>query len=92
MIRSDGRVIALARDYTWVYDKDQLSKLVNIELLKSKYSQNTIVFTTSAGWDLKTWDIINVKLDEFHINGQYRVLAKIWQVLMTVLILPTYLC
>ncbi|MET5153376.1 phage tail tip fiber protein [Serratia marcescens] len=76
VIRSDGRVIALARDYTWVYDKDQLSKLVNIELLKSKYSQNTIVFTTSEGWDLKTWDIINVRLDEFHINGQYRVLAK----------------
>lgn len=76
VIRSDGRVIALARDYTWVYDKDQLSRLVNIELLKSKYSQNTISFTTSEGWDLKTWDIINVKVDEFKINGQYRVVSK----------------
>ncbi|ENG6105880.1 fibronectin type III domain-containing protein [Serratia liquefaciens] len=76
VVRSDGRVVALARDYTWIYDQVQLSKLVNVELLKSRYSQNTIQFTTSEGWDLKVWDVINIKVDEFGINGQYRVLSK----------------
>jgi len=75
-IKTDGQVITLSRDYSWVYDQDTLAKMVNVEVLKAKYSLRTISFTTSEGWDLKVWDAINVKNDEMAINGKFKVLSK----------------
>lgn len=75
-IRTDGQVITLSRDYSWVYDTDTLSRMVNNEVLKAKYSLRTITFTTSEGWDLKVWDAINVSNEELAINGKFKVLSK----------------
>lgn len=76
VIRTDGQVICLSRDYSWVYDQATLSTLVNAELRKAKFSLRTISFTTSEGWDLRVWDSINVKNDEMAINGKFKVLSK----------------
>lgn len=77
VILGDGQIITVTRDYTWAYDKAQVSALVNIDLLKGKYSQNTIQFATDSGWDLKVWDVITVSFAENGIsNKQYRVLSK----------------
>lgn len=77
VIKSDGQIIAKALDYTWVYDTSQVSALVNIELLKQKYSQSTIQFTSDSAWDLKVWDVITVNFTEFNISNKlYRILTK----------------
>lgn len=77
VILADGTIITTTRDYTWTYDKDSVSALVNIELLKGKYSQNQIQFSTYDGWDLKVWDVITVSFSENGISNKlYRVLAK----------------
>ena len=75
-IQNDGQVITLSRDYSWVYDTDTLSKMVNTDVLKAKYSLRTISFTTSEGWDLKVYDTITVINDEMAINGKFKVLSK----------------
>lgn len=75
-VKTDGQVITLSRDYTWVYDQDTLARMVNTEVLKAKYALRTISFTTSEGWDLKVWDSIDVKNDELTINGKFKILSK----------------
>jgi hypothetical protein len=77
VIESDGTIIPKAMAYEWVHSKDQLTYLVNIELLKSKYSHNTLVFTTDSAWDLQVWSVITVNFPEYGIvNKQYRVYGK----------------
>ncbi len=77
VLTSDGLVIAKSLDYSWVYDKDQVEHLINIELLKGKYSHNTISFNTDSGWDLKVWDVITVTLPEHgYENKLFRVAGK----------------
>jgi len=77
VIASDGTVIAKAMSYEWVHDKDQLRYLVNIELLKSKYLQNTLVFTTDSAWDIEVWQVITVNFPEYGLsNKQFRILGK----------------
>lgn len=76
VLASDGRVITKALDFSWIYDQTQLSYLANIELLKMKYSNNTIAFSTFDGWDLSVWDCIDVNIAEFNISGKYRVLSR----------------
>lgn len=75
-IKTDGQVITLARDYSWVYDTDVLTSMVNADVLKAKYSLRTVTFTTSEGWDLKVWDSINVSNTELSISGKFKVLSK----------------
>lgn len=75
-IRSDGQIITLSRDYTWVYDKETLAYLVNIELLKGRLSLRTISFSTSEGWDLAVWDSITVTNEELAISGKFKILSK----------------
>lgn len=77
VIESDGTIIAKAMSYEFVHDKDQLTYLVNIELLKSKYLQNTLVFSTDSAWNLQVWQVITVNFPEYGIaNKQYRILGK----------------
>lgn len=76
VVRSDGRVITQALDFSWIYDKEHLAHLANRELLKMKYAQNTITFTTSEAWDLQVWDCVNIKVNEFDIDAKYRVVSK----------------
>lgn len=76
VVRSDGRVITQALDFSWIYDKEHLAHLANRELLKMKYAQNTITFTTSEAWDLQVWDCVNIKLKEFDIDAKYRIVSK----------------
>lgn len=76
VIRSDGQVITLSRDFTWIYDQDTVAKLVNVELLKAKYALRTITFSTADAWDLKVWDTITVNNDELAISGKFKILNK----------------
>lgn len=77
VIQSDGTIIAKAMAYDWVHSKDQLTYLVNTELLKSKYSKNILTFRTDSAWDLQVWQVITVNFPEFGINNkQYRVFGK----------------
>ncbi|HIC4587486.1 TPA: phage tail tip fiber protein [Salmonella enterica subsp. enterica serovar Schwarzengrund] len=76
VIRSDGRVITQALDFTWIYDQSQLAFLANRELLKMKYAQNTITFTTPDAWDLQVWDCVDINVKEFDISGKYRIVSK----------------
>ena len=75
-IKTDGQVITLSRDYSWVYDTDVLAKMVNADVLKAKYALRTISFTTGDGWDLKVWDAINISNTEMAIDGKFKVLSK----------------
>lgn len=76
VIRSDGQVITLSRDFTWIYDQDTVAKLVNVELLKAKYALRTITFSTADAWDLKVWDTITVNNNELAISGKFKILNK----------------
>ncbi|MDF2784222.1 MAG: hypothetical protein K0S95_757 [Pantoea eucrina] len=76
VIKSDGHVITLSRDYSWCYDTDVLAKMVNAELLKAKYALRTVTFTTNDAWDLKVWDTININNSELSISGKFKVLSK----------------
>ncbi|HDX7459521.1 TPA: fibronectin type III domain-containing protein, partial [Escherichia coli] len=75
-ITRDGRVIAQALDFSWIYDQKQLATFANRELLKMKYTTNTISFTTSDAWNLEIMDCINISLTEPGINEKYRVIQK----------------
>ncbi|EEZ3906060.1 fibronectin type III domain-containing protein, partial [Escherichia coli] len=75
-ITRDGRVIAQALDFSWIYDQQQLATFANRELLKMKYTTNTISFTTSDAWNLEIMDCINISLTEPGINEKYRVIQK----------------
>jgi len=77
ILTSDGLVITKALDYSWVYDKSQIEHLINIELLKGKYSHNAISFATDSGWDLKVWDVITVNFPEHgYSNKLFRIIGK----------------
>ncbi|MDA8518958.1 fibronectin type III domain-containing protein [Citrobacter sp. Igbk 16] len=76
VIRSDGRVITKALDFTWIYDKAQLATMANRELLKMKYGQNVINLTSMDAWDLEIFDCVDVKIKELEIDSKYRVIAK----------------
>jgi len=77
VLTSDGLIIAKSLDYSWVYDKDQVEHLINIELLKGKYSHNTISFNTDSGWDIAVWDVITVNFPEHgYENKLFRVAGK----------------
>lgn len=77
VVLSDGQVITVSRDYTWSYDKTAVAAMVNIDLLKLKYSQTQVSFATLDGWDLKVWDIISVSFDEVgYSNKLFRILSK----------------
>ena len=76
VIRSDGRVITKALDFTWIYDKEQLAQLANRELLKMKYGNNVISLTTSDAWDLEIYDSVQVTLNELQIDSKYRIISK----------------
>ncbi|MDD7993760.1 phage tail tip fiber protein [Kosakonia radicincitans] len=76
-INTDGQIITLSRDYTWIYDTDKVSALANAEVLKAKYALRTITFTTSEGWDLNVWDSITISNGEFSLsNAKFKVLSK----------------
>ncbi|MDU3160110.1 MAG: fibronectin type III domain-containing protein, partial [Hafnia alvei] len=76
VIRSDGRVITKALDFTWIYDKEQLAQLANRELLKMKYGNNVISLTTPDAWDLEIYDCVQVTLNELQIDSKYRIISK----------------
>lgn len=76
VIRSDGQVIPLSRDFTWIYDEATVTKMANSELRKARFALKTIQFTSSEAWDLKVWDSITVTNTELGINGKFKVLNK----------------
>lgn len=76
VIRSDGRVITKALDFSWIYSQAQLATMANRELLKMKYGQNTISLTSNDAWDLEIYDCVDVSITELEINGKYRVISK----------------
>ncbi|WP_196096634.1 phage tail tip fiber protein [Klebsiella michiganensis] len=76
VIKSDGMVITLARDFKAVYDQNILAILVNAELRKTKFAKRTLTFTTPDAWDLKVWDSINVDFKELMVAGKFKVLSK----------------
>lgn len=76
VIKSDGMVITLSRDFTAVYDEDVLARLVNAELRKSKFALRTVTFTTAEAWDLKVWDSIDINFKELAVSGKFKVLNK----------------
>nr|WP_287855294.1 fibronectin type III domain-containing protein [Klebsiella sp.] len=76
VIRSDGMVITLARDFKAVYNENVLATLVNAELRKTKFAKRTLTFTTPEGWDLRVWDSIDVDFKELMVAGKFKVLSK----------------
>ncbi|NIG74190.1 fibronectin type III domain-containing protein [Klebsiella sp. Ap-873] len=76
VIKADGRVIPLSRDFTWIYDEDTVERIANSELRKSRFAAKTIQFATPEGWDLKVWDAIDVSNHELGISGKFKVLSK----------------
>ena len=75
-IKSDGQVIVLSRDYTWSYDKDVITKMVNVDVLKAKYALRTMSFLTGDAWDLKVWDTVTLQNNELDINGKFKILSR----------------
>lgn len=76
VIRSDGQVIPLSRDFSWIYDEATVTKMANSELRKARFALKTIQFTSGDAWDLKVWDAITVKNTELGINGKFKILSK----------------
>ncbi|MEH3297192.1 fibronectin type III domain-containing protein [Raoultella planticola] len=76
VIKSDGMVITLARDFKSVYDPNILANLVNAELRKTKFAKRTLTFTTAEGWDIRVWDSIDVNFKELMVSGKFKVLSK----------------
>lgn len=76
VIKSDGMVITLARDFKAVYDQNILANLVNAELRKTKFAKRTLTFTTAEGWDIRVWDSIDVNFKELMVAGKFKVLSK----------------
>ncbi|VFS09992.1 Uncharacterised protein [Citrobacter koseri] len=76
VIRSDGRVITKALDFTWIYDKEHLAHLANRELLKMSTHKKPLLSLLPTPWELQVWDCVTIQVDEFDINGKYRIVAK----------------
>lgn len=76
VIKSDGQVIPLSRDFSWIYSEGAVNLLANSELRKARFALKTIQFTTGEAWDLKVWDSITVQNSELGINGKFKVLTK----------------
>lgn len=76
IVMKDGKVIAISRDYSWVYDTETLAKLGNIELRKGQFILRTVTFTTNDAMDLKVMDCINIKNAECEINGKFKIVSK----------------
>ncbi|HGY5134151.1 TPA: fibronectin type III domain-containing protein [Citrobacter braakii] len=76
VIKSDGQVIPLSRDFSWIYSERAVNLLANSELRKARFALKTIQFTTGEAWDLKVWDSITVKNSELGIDGKFKVLTK----------------
>lgn len=76
VIKSDGQVIPLSRDFSWIYSERAVNLLANSELRKARFALKIIQFTTGEAWDLKVWDSITVQNRELGINGKFKVLAK----------------
>lgn len=76
VIRGDGQVIPLSRDFSWIYSEKTVTTLANSELRKARFALKTVQFATSEAWDLKVWDSITIKNTELGINGKFKVLTK----------------
>ncbi|HAV1973406.1 TPA: fibronectin type III domain-containing protein [Enterobacter hormaechei subsp. steigerwaltii] len=76
VIISDGTVLPLSRDFSWIYSKATVEKMANSELRKARFASKTIQFTTMEAWDLKVWDSITVTNTELGINGKFKILSK----------------
>jgi hypothetical protein len=76
VIRSDGQVIPLSRDFSWIYSESTVNKIANSELRKARFALKTVQFTSSEAWDLKVWDSITIKNTELGINGKFKILSK----------------
>lgn len=76
VIKSDGQVIPLSRDFSWIYSEDTVTKIANSELRKARFAGKTVTFTSSEAWDLKVWDAITIRNTELGINGKFKILNK----------------
>ncbi|WP_323067859.1 phage tail tip fiber protein [Klebsiella variicola] len=76
VIRADGIVTPVSRNFTWIYDEDTVKKLATSELLKARYVLKTVTFVSNEAWDLKVWDSITVFNEELGINGKFKVMSK----------------
>ncbi|WP_277903863.1 phage tail tip fiber protein [Enterobacter hormaechei] len=76
VIKSDGQVIPLSRDFSWIYSEDTVEKIANSELRKARFAGKTVTFTSSEAWDLKVWDAITIQNKELGINGKFKILNK----------------
>ncbi|CAM6773731.1 fibronectin type III domain-containing protein [Enterobacter intestinihominis] len=76
VIKSDGQVIPLSRDFSWIYSEDTVEKIANSELRKARFAGKTVTFTSSEAWDLKVWDAITIQNTELGINGKFKILNK----------------
>ncbi|TAJ05826.1 phage tail tip fiber protein [Pectobacterium versatile] len=73
----DGTIKKKDEDYLLVQDKGQLAKLVNPEILKSKYVNSTIQFNTYDALNVSVWDVITVTYDELgFVDKTFRVVSK----------------
>ncbi|MEI7342222.1 phage tail protein [Pectobacterium brasiliense] len=73
----DGTIKKKDEDYLLVQDKGQLAKLVNPEILKSKYINSTIQFNTYDALDINVWDVITISYDELgYVDKKFRVVSK----------------
>lgn len=76
VIRADGIVTPVSRDFTWIYTEDTVKKLATAELLKARYVLKTVTFVSNEAWDLKVWDAITITNEELGINGKFKVISK----------------
>lgn len=76
VIKSDGQVIPLSRDFSWIYSEATVEKIANSELRKARFAGKTVTFTSSEAWDLKVWDAITIQNTELGINGKFKILNK----------------
>ncbi|MEI7236437.1 phage tail protein [Pectobacterium brasiliense] len=73
----DGTIKKKDEDYLLVQDKGQLAKLVNPEILKSKYVNSTIQFNTYDALNVSVWDVITITYDELgYLEKKFRVVSK----------------
>ncbi|HIE9727051.1 TPA: phage tail tip fiber protein [Klebsiella variicola subsp. variicola] len=76
VIRSDGMVTPVSRDFKWIYTEDVVKKLATSELLKARYVLKTVSFVSNESWTLKVWDSITITNEELGINGKFKVISK----------------
>lgn len=73
----DGTVKKKDEDYTLVLSKTQLAQLVNPEILKAKYINSTVSFSTYDALSLSVWDVITLTYPELgYVNKKFRVISK----------------